>query len=327
MTKSKAVDQNPESESNRRQKAQKAQRDKDIAEIAEKLFADVIRSVHENSKDSAWDLCVQAAGRVDELSLVENAGPLKTLPIGDAARYDIVTGFGLTPQDDESLKVQPWPPVPLEVVELPSAAQEMINITNKYLRLSPRNEAAARCIINTILFAMLDKVAPCPDYGTWPLNLQTETPLISRPFTLNGKVHQAKGTCDYTLWYGDKGGPDKAINLVLVEAKGLGLASSGDDQALGYMACVHQERRSCPSRNSTVYGLSTDGEEFRFLRINQKGEFAKVIMAKTPGGSYSSITSMLAFIMREAVSQSPYTSKNSSKDVSMEDDPFNLPCS
>ncbi|KAJ5535042.1 hypothetical protein N7527_001296 [Penicillium freii] len=140
---------------------------------------------------------------------------------------------------------------------------------------------------------MLDKIAPCPDYGTWPLNLQTETPLISRPFALNGK-------------YGDKGGPDKAINFVLVEAKKLGLASSGDDQALGYMACVHQERRSCPSRNSTVYGLSTDGEEFRFLRIN--GESAKVMMAKTPGGSYCSITSMLAFIMRE-------------------DDPFTLPLS
>jgi hypothetical protein len=48
-------------------------------------------------------------------------------------------------------------------------------------------------------------------------------------------VYQAKGTCDYTLWYGDKGGADKAINLVLVEAKKLGLASQGDDQALGYM--------------------------------------------------------------------------------------------
>ncbi|KAJ5954236.1 hypothetical protein N7501_008515 [Penicillium viridicatum] len=109
------------------------------------------------------------------------------------------------------------------------------------------------------------------DINTWPLNLQTETPLISRPFALNGKVYQTKGTCDNTLWYGDKGGPDKAINLVLVEARKLGLASSGDDQALGCMACVHQERRSCPSRNSTVYGLSTDGEGFRFLRINQKG--------------------------------------------------------
>ena len=43
-------------------------------------------------------------------------------------------------------------------------------------------------------------------------------------------------------------------------------------------------------------------------------------MTKTPGGNYSHITSMIAFIMREAVPQSPYTSRNSSKEVSMEDD-------
>ncbi|CAP82932.1 Pc15g00460 [Penicillium rubens Wisconsin 54-1255] len=190
----------------------------------------------------------------------------------------------------------------------------MIEITNKYLRLSTQNEAATRCIINDILFALLDTVVPYPNNGQWPLNLQMETSLTS-----------PKGTCDYTLWYGDKGGADKAINLVLVEAKKLGLASQGDDQALGYMACVHQERRTQPSQNSTVYGLSTDGEEFRFLRINERSEFTKVIMTKTPGGNYSRITSMIAFIMREAVSQSSYTSRNTSKDVSMEDDPVTLP--
>jgi hypothetical protein len=48
-------------------------------------------------------------------------------------------------------------------------------------------------------------------------------------------------------------------------------------------------------------------------------------MTKTPGGNYSRITSMIAFIMREAVSQSSYTSRNTSKDVSMEDDPVTLP--
>ncbi|KAJ6188372.1 hypothetical protein N7519_003280 [Penicillium mononematosum] len=68
-----------------------------------------------------------------------------------------------------------------------------------------------------------------------------------------------------------------------------------------------------------------NGEEFSFLRINQKSEFAKVVMLKTPSGSYSGITSMLEFIMREAVSQWPCASKNSSKDVSMEDEFLTLP--
>lgn len=105
----------------------------------------------------------------------------------------------------------------------------MIEITNKYLRLSTQNEAAARCIINNILFALLDTVVPYPKNGHWPLNLQMETSLTSRPFPLRGKVYQAKGTYDYILWYGDKGDADKAINLVLVEAKKLGLTSQDDD--------------------------------------------------------------------------------------------------
>ncbi|KGO75401.1 hypothetical protein PITC_080870 [Penicillium italicum] len=111
-----------------------------------------------------------------------------------------------------------------------------------------QNEAAARCIINEISIALLHKAFPCPDHGPWPLNLQTETYLSSHLFTLRGKAHQAKGTYDYTLWYEDTG-LKKAINLVLVEAKKLGFASAGDDQA-GYIACVHWERKSSPSRNS-----------------------------------------------------------------------------
>ncbi|KAJ5848821.1 hypothetical protein N7534_008139 [Penicillium rubens] len=272
MTKLKEVDSKSESESDRRQQTQKA---KILAKIAEKVFNDVVESVQKGNSESLWEVGLQAFEQANELSLIQKAGPIETLPIGEAARFDIVNGFGLQEQGEESLELQPWPPCPLPTVELPDSAQKMIEITNKYLRLSTQNEAATRCIINDILFALLDTVVPYPNNGQWPLNLQMETSLTSH-----------------------KGGADKAINLVLVEAKKLGLASQGDDQALGYMACVHQERRTQPSQNSTVYGLSTDGEEFRFLRINERSEFTKVIMTKTPGGNYSRITSMIAFIMR-----------------------------
>ncbi|KAF3012292.1 hypothetical protein E8E15_002985 [Penicillium rubens] len=266
MTKLKEVDSKSESESDRRQQTQKA---KILAKIAEKVFNDVVESVQKGNSESLWEVGLQAFEQANELSLIQKAGPIETLPIGEAARFDIVNGFGLQEQGEESLELQPWPPCPLPTVELPDSAHTVV---------------------------------PYPNNGQWPLNLQMETSLTSH-----------------------KGGADKAINLVLVEAKKLGLASQGDDQALGYMACVHQERRTQPSQNSTVYGLSTDGEEFRFLRINERSEFTKVIMTKTPGGNYSRITSMIAFIMREAVSQSSYTSRNTSKDVSMEDDPVTLP--
>ncbi|KAJ6188373.1 hypothetical protein N7519_003281 [Penicillium mononematosum] len=66
-------------------------------------------------------------------------------------------------------------------------------------------------------------------HGQWPLNLQLGTPLNLSSTPVRGKVYQAKGTYDYTLWYGDKSGADKAINFILVEAKKLDLASQGDD--------------------------------------------------------------------------------------------------
>ncbi|KAJ5259702.1 hypothetical protein N7524_008764 [Penicillium chrysogenum] len=184
----------------RRQQTQKA---KILAKIAEKVFNDVVESVQKGNSESLWEVGLQAFEQANELSLIQKAGPIETLPIGEAARFDIVNGFGLQEQGEESLELQPWPPCPLPTVELPDSAHGDL--------------------------ANLSSVSP------------------------KGKVYQAKGTCDYTLWYGDKGGADKAINLVLVEAKKLGLASQGDDQALGYMACVHQERRTQPSRNSTVY--------------------------------------------------------------------------
>ncbi|KAJ5559685.1 hypothetical protein N7513_002084 [Penicillium frequentans] len=73
-------------------------------------------------------------------------------------------------------------------------------------------------------------------------------------------------------------GPLKEINLVLVETKRQRYAGSGgDDQALAYMGCVHQERKRTPGRSATVYGITTDSKEWRFLRINDQGEWALAI--------------------------------------------------
>jgi hypothetical protein len=96
------------------------------------------------------------------------------------------------------------------------------------------NEAAVRCRLNIVLFAALDLVMQTPLDGCWPLNLQTETPLVSRPFPLKGKSHQTYGICDYTLWYRDES-ISKAINLIVVEAKKRGFADIGMAQCLGYM--------------------------------------------------------------------------------------------
>jgi hypothetical protein len=96
------------------------------------------------------------------------------------------------------------------------------------------NEAAVRCRLNIVLFSALDIVMQTPLDGLWPLNLQTETPLVSRPFRFRGRTHQTHGICDYTLWYGDQS-ISKAINLIIVEAKKKGFSETRIAQCLGYM--------------------------------------------------------------------------------------------
>lgn len=83
---------------------------------------------------------------------------------------------------------------------------------------------------------MLDQVTSLEPNGTWPLNLQTETYLESNSMMVEGERMRIRGKCDYTLWYGNKRGPVKEINLVLIETKRQRYAGSGgDDQALAYM--------------------------------------------------------------------------------------------
>ena len=101
-------------------------------------------------------------------------------------------------------------------------------------RAETMNEAAVRCRLNIVLFSALDIVMQTPLDGLWPLNLQTETPLVSRPFRFRGRTHQTHGICDYTLWYGDES-ISKAINLIVVEAKKKGSCDPGVAQCLGYM--------------------------------------------------------------------------------------------
>jgi hypothetical protein len=121
MTKLKEVDSKSESESDRRQQTQKA---KILAKIAEKVFNDVVESVQKGNSESLWEVGLQAFEQANELSLIQKAGPIETLPIGEAARFDIVNGFGLQEQGEESLELQPWPPCPLPTVELPDSARK-----------------------------------------------------------------------------------------------------------------------------------------------------------------------------------------------------------
>jgi hypothetical protein len=71
-------------------------------------------------------------------------------------------------------------------------------------RPAPENEPSVRCVIDIVLYVILNEAIPYPGPGfdPWPLNLQMETPLVYLPVIHNGKLQRASGNCDYTLWYG-----------------------------------------------------------------------------------------------------------------------------
>lgn len=98
------------------------------------------------------------------------------------------------------------------------------------------------------------------------------------------------------------------------------------------LACVHQERRLQPGRSAAVYGVVTNGKDWRFIRINEEGKYNFHSEFTTKSGEdgsktgYAKIATLLGFIMGQAMILSPYTSRMHSKEASREDDAPMIHC-
>ncbi|KAJ5936284.1 hypothetical protein N7454_005582 [Penicillium verhagenii] len=105
-------------------------------------------------------------------------------------------------------------------------------VARKSMAGSPINEAAARMLVSNVLVAVIDEVMADHDTasGIWPIHLQTETALESDLVTVNGIDQKFRGISDYSLWYGDGNSNEKAINLIVIEAKRKDFCSTGDDK-------------------------------------------------------------------------------------------------
>lgn len=112
----------------------------------------------------------------------------------------------------------------------------MLEIFQRGKRRSAHKESAARCVIDILLYSVLDQVSASSSHRQWPLNLEHETYMTSRPIQYTARQYKTSGRADYTLWYGEtRTMSEKAINLVIVEAKKEGMVSAGEAQLLGYM--------------------------------------------------------------------------------------------
>ncbi|OBT89332.1 hypothetical protein VE02_01440 [Pseudogymnoascus sp. 03VT05] len=138
------------------------------------------------------------------------------------------------------------------------------------------------------------------------LELLRETPL-SMIVTHGGERKLLSGFADYALFYG---GSDLtlATNLVIVEAKRRFGTDSTLPQLAAYMGIVHTTRKNGPGKNCVVYGMSSDGNSFRFCRINNDGMFSNTRLLEWEiEADRGRIYSILRSIIREAAMLSPST--------------------
>ncbi|KAH8816418.1 hypothetical protein F5884DRAFT_852854 [Xylogone sp. PMI_703] len=187
---------------------------------------------------------------------------------------------------------------------------------------SPQNEACMRGRLNAILISCIaserrrvDQASHQPSPTTTgysgdkrpttpitpePVQLQFETALIY-PVQYKNQNRTFTGLADYTLWY--ESAEDMGANLVVVEAKKKNAARTRESQCLSYMAVVHNTRKAA-GKNSSVFGISTDGWEFYFLRIDNDSRYS-VLYLDWKWGDPKRIVSIIRFIVRSAIESTP----------------------
>ncbi|CRL22334.1 unnamed protein product [Penicillium camemberti] len=113
-----------------------------------------------------------------------------------------------------------------------------------------------------------------PSPGSTPIPVSSKRPFLFEPVAYKEKVYCLQGTPDWFLWYcpdTKKEEESVAINLVIVVTEH-GQSADGVSRTLAYMAMIHTQRRAEGKADCSVFGLSTDNNQFHFLQINDKGE-------------------------------------------------------
>ncbi|KAJ5497427.1 hypothetical protein N7463_009414 [Penicillium fimorum] len=141
------------------------------------------------------------------------------------------------------------------------------------------------------------------------ISVQTGKQWTYGPVRWNHKNYTLVGKPDYTVWYGES--EQTALNVVVVEAKRRYFAGNGLVQCLGYMGVVHKLRKEAGKENCTVYGMTSDGQTFIFLKINERSEWSeRNITTRTQ--DYTAVLGLLVHFLRTATTMSPSNSKKSS---------------
>ncbi|CDM30842.1 hypothetical protein CBS147339_440 [Penicillium roqueforti] len=171
---------------------------------------------------------------------------------------------------------------------------------------SPSTEVSVRWTIDALLLNAHSIAAKRTPVAR-PI-VQRDSSYTHGPVRLKGKLIMLSARTDYGVWYGET--EEVALNVVIVKAKNMD-SDSGVAQALGYMGCVHRERKSLHKQDCTIYGLVTTGETFRFLKISNDSKWLTYVL-DVYSCSLSGPFGLLVNIFCRAAVMSPAHSKESS---------------
>ncbi|KAI9783335.1 MAG: hypothetical protein M1839_003869 [Geoglossum umbratile] len=213
-----------------------------------------------------------------------------TLPASAIEFNDVLKMFGFT-------KGMRWSLQNYKLYDSPAALSVIQREADFVMEGLPENEAYTKCQLNNIWYVASQRrsVSPCriiphrlqlqlilhipqlqlilhlPQLQLIPHLPQLQLilhydPTLKYPVKYNNQTWMLGGIVDYTLRYDSA--ESVGTNLIIMEAKRRRLTGEVAGQVLAYMGIVHRTRLQEGRRNAVVYGISIDGDEFRFWRID-----------------------------------------------------------
>ncbi|KAJ6152247.1 hypothetical protein N7497_006566 [Penicillium chrysogenum] len=246
--------------------------------------------------------------KVDEIQLRKTAKEVdeasqqyKTIPISSLSLEEAVKVLKLEHDDKESELKHISP------VQLPPHLVETLALIKRASGSSTPTEASIRWVIDALLLHAHSIASSHVPYAQ-PINVQTERLYKHGPVRLNHRKVMLSARLDYGLWYGDN--EAVCLNVLVVEAKKTDL-EGGVAQALGYMGCIHRQRKKLTKRDCTVYGMASNGVGFSFLKISHDSKWSGYMVGEHPP-KFELPLGILVYMLRQAAIMSPTHSKEGS---------------
>ncbi|KAJ5257379.1 hypothetical protein N7524_008935 [Penicillium chrysogenum] len=195
----------------------------------------------------------------------------------------------------------------LRPMECPRVLVHQIDKITRALGRSHPSEENGRWILNSLLLEAYEIATVICPHAAQPLNIQAERGWKYGPVKWHRRKYFLTGRPDYGVWYGEE--EAVSLNVVVVEAK---REPGGTEQALGYMGCIHRQRKELKKKDCTIYGIASNGYDFVFLKIDNDSKWSDRKIT-TRDGNYDEVLGVLVHMFTKAAVMSSTHSNQPSR--------------